>query len=99
MPSRPALYQDKDILNKFHWFAKLPESFDRAVARPSNVQGANYNRLSYLVSHEVDRFLRRHETAEETVREIEAGAQKVIREGEGRPPRTFQPQINADLRR
>ncbi|MFY9985504.1 MAG: hypothetical protein WAM44_20985 [Chthoniobacterales bacterium] len=64
------------------WFGKLPESFDRAVARPSNVLGANYNRLSYLVSHEVDRFLRRNETAEETVREIAAGAQKMIWEGE-----------------
>jgi trehalose/maltose transport system substrate-binding protein len=44
MPSRPALYEDKDIQNKFPWFAKLPAVFDRAVARPSKVLGANYNR-------------------------------------------------------
>jgi trehalose/maltose transport system substrate-binding protein len=82
MPSRPALYEDKDILNKFPWFAKLPAIFDRAVARPSKVLGANYNRLAYLVSHQVDRFLRHDETAEETVRQIEDGAQKLIREKE-----------------
>jgi trehalose/maltose transport system substrate-binding protein len=82
MPSRPALYQDKDILSKFPWFAKLPAIFDQAVARPSNALGANYNRLAYLVSHQVDRFLRHDETAEETVRQIEDGAKKLMRDSE-----------------
>jgi trehalose/maltose transport system substrate-binding protein len=82
MPSRPALYEDKDILNKFPWFAKLPAIFDQAVARPSQVLGANYNRLASLVSHQVDRFLRHDESAEEAVHQIEDGAQKLIRESE-----------------
>jgi trehalose/maltose transport system substrate-binding protein len=78
MPSRPALYQDQDILNKYPWFAKLPAIFDQAVARPASLLGTNYNRLSYLVAHQVDLFLRHSETAEETVRQIEAGAKKLM---------------------
>jgi trehalose/maltose transport system substrate-binding protein len=82
MPSRPALYQDKDILDKFPWFAKLPAIFDKAVARPSNALGANYNRLAYVVAHQLDLFLRHGQTAEETVRQIEEGANKLMRGSE-----------------
>ncbi|MBV8278121.1 MAG: ABC transporter substrate-binding protein [Verrucomicrobia bacterium] len=82
MPSRPALYQDEDILSKYPWFAKLPAIFDQAVARPSDVLGAKYNRLAYLVSYQIDRFLRHDETAEETVHQIEDGAKKLMRDGE-----------------
>jgi len=78
MPSRPTLYQDKDILSKYPWFEKLPAIFDQAVARPSNVLGENYNRLAYLISHQLDRFLRHDETAEEAVRQIEEGARKLM---------------------
>jgi trehalose/maltose transport system substrate-binding protein len=78
MPSRPALYQDKDILSKFPWFEKLPAIFDQAVARPSDVLGANYNRLTNLLSNQLDRFLRHDETAEEAVRQIEEGAKKLM---------------------
>ncbi|HEX6565940.1 MAG TPA: ABC transporter substrate-binding protein [Chthoniobacterales bacterium] len=80
MPSRPALYQDQDILNKFPWFAKLPGIFAQAVARPSNALGPNYNRLAYLVAHQLDLFLHHGDTAEETVRQIEDGAKKLMRE-------------------
>jgi len=78
MPSRPALYQDPDILNKFPWFTKLPIIFDHAVARPSTLLGANYNRLAYLVAHQVDLFLRHQQSAEEAVRQIEVGAKKLM---------------------
>ena len=78
MPSRPDLYQDKDILNKFPWFAKLPEIFDQAVPRPSSVLGANYNRLAHLVANQADTFLRHGESAEEAVKRIEAGAKKLL---------------------
>jgi trehalose/maltose transport system substrate-binding protein len=79
MPSRPALYQDKDILSKYPWFAKLPAIFEQAVARPSDVLGVNYNRLTYLLSRQLGRFLRHDNTAEETVRQIEDGAEKLMR--------------------
>jgi len=77
MPSRPALYQNPDILSKYPWFAKLPAIFDHAVARPSNLLGARYNRLAYLISHQVALFLSHEITAEETVRQVEAGAKKL----------------------
>ena len=82
MPSRPALYQDEDILSKFPWFAKLPAIFDQAVVRPSDVLGVNYNRLAYLLSYQIDRFLRHDQTAEETVRQIEDGAKNLMRNRE-----------------
>jgi trehalose/maltose transport system substrate-binding protein len=82
MPSRPALYQDKDILSKFPWFEKLPAIFDQAVARPSDALGVNYNRLAYLVSHQLDRFLRQDGTAQQTVSQIEDGATKLMRDRE-----------------
>jgi trehalose/maltose transport system substrate-binding protein len=81
MPSRPALYEDKDILSKYPWFAKLPAIFDQAVARPSDVLGVNYNRLGYLLSHQLDRFLRHDSSAEETVRQIEDEATKLMHDG------------------
>jgi hypothetical protein len=42
----------------------------------------NYNRLTYLLSHQPDLFLRHEDTAEETVRKIEDGATKLMRDRE-----------------
>lgn len=78
MPSRPSLYQDQEILSKYPWFAKLPAIFDHAVARPSTLLGPKYNRLSHLLAHQVDLFLRHNQTADETVRQIEDGAKKLL---------------------
>jgi trehalose/maltose transport system substrate-binding protein len=78
MPSRPALYQDQEILSKYPWFVKLPAIFDHAVARPSTLLGPKYNRLSQLVAHQVDLFLRHDQTADDTVRQIEDGAKRLL---------------------
>jgi trehalose/maltose transport system substrate-binding protein len=77
MPSRPALYSDPDILNKYPWFAKLPDILEHAVARPSTLLGPNYNRLAYLIAHHADLFLHHTESAEEAVKQIETGAKKL----------------------
>ena len=60
------------------WFENLPGIFGQAVARPSDMLGENYNRLTYLLSYRIDRFLRHDDTAEETVRQIEDGAKKLM---------------------
>lgn len=45
-PTRPALYQDADVLAANPFFAALYPSFAHAVARPSRVTGRKYNRVS-----------------------------------------------------
>ena len=46
LPTRPALYEDKEVLAAEPWFSSLLPVFKNAVARPSTATGANYNRVS-----------------------------------------------------
>jgi hypothetical protein len=46
LPTRPAVYEDKDVLAAQPWVSRLPPVFDNAVARPSTAAGANYNKVS-----------------------------------------------------
>jgi trehalose/maltose transport system substrate-binding protein len=46
LPTRPAVYEDKDVLAAQPWFARLRPVFDNSVARPSTAAGDNYNRVS-----------------------------------------------------
>ena len=46
LPTRPALYEDKEVLAAQPWFSRLLPVFQNAVARPSTVTGSNYNKVS-----------------------------------------------------
>ena len=46
LPTRSALYQDKDVLAAQPWFSNLLPVFQNAVARPSTATGSNYNKVS-----------------------------------------------------
>ena len=46
LPTRPALYNDKDVLAKNAWFKELLSVFQNATSRPSGVTGAKYNQAS-----------------------------------------------------
>lgn len=46
LPTIPALYEDPEILVANPFFGELFDTFTNAVARPSNVTGENYNRVS-----------------------------------------------------
>lgn len=46
LPTRPALYNDPDILTKRPWFKVIPKVLENAVSRPSGVAGQRYNRVS-----------------------------------------------------
>lgn len=46
LPTRPALYNDKDVLAKNAWFKDLLPVFQNAIGRPSGVTGAKYNQAS-----------------------------------------------------
>jgi len=45
-PTITALYEDADVLKAVPFFGELYDTFTIAVARPSRVTGANYNRVS-----------------------------------------------------
>jgi trehalose/maltose transport system substrate-binding protein len=45
-PSRPALYQDAEVLKANPFMGELVESFANAVARPTSATGTHYNRVS-----------------------------------------------------
>src|SRR5208337_3031566 len=46
LPTRPALYEDKEVLAAEPWFSSSLPVFKNVVARPSTATGANYNRVS-----------------------------------------------------
>jgi trehalose/maltose transport system substrate-binding protein len=55
-PTLPALYRDADVLAAVPFFGQLYATFANAVARPSAVTGASYNRVSaefYGAVHDV----------------------------------------------
>ena len=45
-PTIAALYEDPDVLQAVPFFGRLRETLTSAVARPSRVTGANYNKVS-----------------------------------------------------
>lgn len=48
-PTMPALYRDQEVLAANPFFDQLYASFENAVARPSNVTGRHYNRVSSAI--------------------------------------------------
>jgi trehalose/maltose transport system substrate-binding protein len=55
-PTIAALYKDPDVLKAVPFFGSLNDTFTSAVARPSQVTGANYNKVStefWEASHSV----------------------------------------------
>jgi len=55
-PSRPALYQDAEVLKANPFMGELLETFTNAVPRPASITGAKYNQVSnafWNATHEV----------------------------------------------
>jgi trehalose/maltose transport system substrate-binding protein len=78
LPTRPALYKDKEILAKLPWFAGMPEVFNNAVARPSNVLKANYNEVSTAFFQHINNVLNGEDSAKDAVAEIERTAKRFL---------------------
>jgi trehalose/maltose transport system substrate-binding protein len=78
LPTRPALYKDKEILAKLPWFAEMLEVFNNAVARPSTVLKANYNEVSTAFFQHVNNVLNGEESANDAVTEIERTAKRFL---------------------
>ena len=57
LPTRPALYHDKDLTDRDPLLAQLLPILENAVARPSTVMKDNYNEFSIEVSRNIEKFL------------------------------------------
>jgi trehalose/maltose transport system substrate-binding protein len=79
LPTRPALYNDKDVLAKNPWFKDLLPVFQNAVSRPSDVAGARYNQASEAIWTEVHNALTGKKTGEQAVRDLEARLKRILR--------------------
>ncbi|MFY7779050.1 MAG: ABC transporter substrate-binding protein [Elstera sp.] len=78
-PTRPALYQDKEILAANPFFDSLYETFTNAAARPAKPAGAKYNRVSNEIWNAVHGVLSKKETAEKAVPALEAALARAMR--------------------
>lgn len=77
LPTRPALYHDKELINKVPLLEKLLPSFENAVARPSTALKDNYNEFSAEVSQNIEEFLQGEQSAETAVSKIEQVAKQL----------------------
>ena len=77
LPTRPALYADRDVLAKYPWFKIMLDVFNNAVPRPSTVTGADYNQLSTAFFQNVNKVLTGGEPAQEAVSQVEKVAKRI----------------------
>jgi trehalose/maltose transport system substrate-binding protein len=78
LPTRPALYQDPDVLAKYPWFKIVTDVLNNAVARPSTVTGANYNQVGTAIFQNVNLVLTGGESAQQAVSKIEQVASRAV---------------------
>jgi trehalose/maltose transport system substrate-binding protein len=78
LPTRPALYRDKDVLATVPWFASLLPVFTNAVARPSTILGADYNRFATMFFNNLNQVLNDQKSEEDALRSIAASAQRFV---------------------
>ncbi len=79
LPTRPALYEDPEVLTVRPWFQSVLPVLQNAVARPSTVTGALYNRVSEAFYSSVHEVLTGQKTAAQAVQEIERKLQRILR--------------------
>jgi trehalose/maltose transport system substrate-binding protein len=78
LPTRPALYSDKDVLAANPWFEQLVSVFDNAVARPSTILQANYNQFASVFFNNISQVLNSEEPPQEALQKIDATARRVV---------------------
>jgi trehalose/maltose transport system substrate-binding protein len=78
LPTRPALYSDPDVLAKNPFFEIMVNALNNAVARPSTVTGADYNRLSTALFQNVNKVLTGAESGKDAVVQVEDVAKRIV---------------------
>jgi trehalose/maltose transport system substrate-binding protein len=80
-PTREALYHDPEILAANPLFGRLEPLLKSAVARPSNVIGASYNRVSTEFWQAVHAVLAREEEAKPALERLQARLERLRQRG------------------
>jgi len=78
LPTRPALYEDKEVLAAVPWFGSLLPVFTNAVARPSTILKADYNQFATIFFNNLNEVLNDEKPAEDALRSIATGARRFI---------------------
>jgi trehalose/maltose transport system substrate-binding protein len=78
LPTRPAWYQDAELIAQDPLLKKLLPILENAVTRPSTVLKDNYNEFSAEVSQNIEKFLEGEQSAESTVSKIEQLAKQLL---------------------
>ena len=66
-PTRPSIYEDKDVLAKNPFFANLLTTFKNAAPRPSTVTGGKYNQVSSAFWNAVHAVLAKEKPAKDSL--------------------------------
>ena len=78
LPTRPALYEDKDVLAAQPWFSRLWPVFENAVARPSTVTGVDYNKVSTAFFQTTNQILNGTVPVEEGLKVMESKIKRAL---------------------
>ncbi len=79
LPTRPAVYRDPEVLRVRPWFRDVLKVLENAVARPSTVAGARYNRVSQAFYSAVHRALTGEATPHDALRDAERRLKRILR--------------------
>jgi trehalose/maltose transport system substrate-binding protein len=80
-PTIAALYKDPEILAAVPFFGELYDTFVNAVARPSTVTGAKYNRVSNAFWNAVHSVLSGKAKAQDSLAQLESSLKRMSRGG------------------
>ena len=80
-PTRPALYQDAQILQANPFMGELQDTFAGAVARPAAVTGRRYNQVSHLFWNAAHDVLSGRTGADEALARLDASLRRLGRGG------------------
>jgi trehalose/maltose transport system substrate-binding protein len=78
LPTRPALYADKEVLAASPWFEQVLPVFSGAVARPSTILKGNYNQFASNFFDNVNKALNSEESPEQALQTIDAAARRLV---------------------
>lgn len=80
-PTIASLYQDKDVLAAAPFFGDLYGTFTNAVARPSKITGANYNKVSNALWNAAHETLSGKSKAPDALAKLEGELKRIKRSG------------------
>jgi trehalose/maltose transport system substrate-binding protein len=80
-PTLPELYQDEEVLQAVPFFGELYDTFTHAVARPSSVTGARYNRVSNAFWNAVHQVLSGKSDARSSLKALQRRLNRMSRGG------------------